>query len=380
MQPATNTIVSLISVCLCVLPCGSGGVWVYFPRDKVPSGASCGHHMPVVPPKPAVGPGNDCESGKRSNKPPCKTTTKSTLPSASSKLEKHFTPPIVRGQRVPTACLILSLCGGDRHPSMALFASASPHSTESIGASSTRTAGGANFTHPRVGQAERLACRKRPPNAFLRAEAHAHFICGKKKMLRCITHQGGESHCIASVRPRVRRSGCRAAVYPTNQNTAAMRPLWVTSEDKSRRPESLICSIRVPKLNSLKNIVSSLYPAVSPGPGTFDFRTRIKGGGRKAPVSRSQRPAERGVSKDSGILPQRRLRWSLKGLFGFQVVGGLRKSRGPRRLPVFSPTLCTATAGQRRNRRNDPAQSWRPKSAGQRTGKENRHGAQGGRS
>ena len=172
--------------------------------------------------------------------------------------------------------------------------------------SSNRSEG--DFTHPQVGQAERLACRKRLPNAFLRVEARTHFICGKKKMLRCITHQGGESHCIASVRPRVRRSGCRAAVYPTNQNTAAMRPLWVTSEDKSRRPESLICSIRVPKLNSLKNIVSSLYPAVSPGPGTFDFRTRIKGGGRKAPVSRSQRPAERGVSKDSGILPQRRLR------------------------------------------------------------------------
>ena len=244
--------------------------------------------------------------------------------------------------------------------------------------SSNRSEG--DFTHPRVGQAERLACRKRLPNAFLRAEARTHFFCGKKKMLRCITHQGGESHCIASARPRVRRSGCRAAVYPTNQNTAAMRPLWVTSEDKSRRPESLICSIRVPKLNSLKNIVSSLYPAVSPGPGTFDFRTRIKGGGRKAPVSRSQRPAERGVSKDSGILPQRRLRWSLKGLFGFQVVGGLRKSRGPRGLPVFSPTLCTATAGQRRDRRNDPAQSWRPKSAVKGAGKEDRHGAQGGRS
>ena len=25
---------------------------------------------------------------------------------------------------------------------------------------------GADFTHPRVGQAEHLACRKRPPNAF----------------------------------------------------------------------------------------------------------------------------------------------------------------------------------------------------------------------
>lgn len=34
-----------------------------------------------------------------------------------------------------------------------------------------------DFTHPRVGQAERLACRKRPPNAFLRAEARTHFFC-----------------------------------------------------------------------------------------------------------------------------------------------------------------------------------------------------------
>lgn len=30
-------------------------------------------------------------------------------------------------------------------------------------------------THSWVGQAERLACRERKPNAFLRAEAHTHF-------------------------------------------------------------------------------------------------------------------------------------------------------------------------------------------------------------
>ena len=33
-----------------------------------------------------------------------------------------------------------------------------------------------DFTHPRVGQAERLACRERQPNAFLRAEARTHFF------------------------------------------------------------------------------------------------------------------------------------------------------------------------------------------------------------
>ena len=36
--------------------------------------------------------------------------------------------------------------------------------------------GEGDFTHPQVGQAERLACRKRPPNAFLRAEARTHFF------------------------------------------------------------------------------------------------------------------------------------------------------------------------------------------------------------
>ena len=36
--------------------------------------------------------------------------------------------------------------------------------------------GEGDFTHPRVGQAERLACRERQPNAFLRAEARTHFF------------------------------------------------------------------------------------------------------------------------------------------------------------------------------------------------------------
>ena len=196
----------------------------------VPAGYGCISHETRYLPEPHVGiiclsflqsqlsaRAMTVSQGKRSNKSPCKTTTKSTLPSASSKLEKHFTPPIVRGQRVPTACLILSLCGGDRHPSMALFASASPHSTESIGASSTRTAGGANFTHPRVGQAERLACRKRLPNAFCGRKPTPTLSAEKKKMLRCITHQGGESHCIAlcaASRETIRVQGSRVPNKP----------------------------------------------------------------------------------------------------------------------------------------------------------------------
>src|SRR5699024_7758726 len=48
----------------------------------------------------------------------------------------------------------------------------SPHSADR-----SRQWWGGNFTHPWVGQAERLACRKRQPNAFLRAEARTHFFC-----------------------------------------------------------------------------------------------------------------------------------------------------------------------------------------------------------
>ena len=65
---------------------------------------------------------------------------------------------------------------------------------------------------------------------------------------------------------------------------------------------------------------------------------------RAAPVRSCARRlgAGRGVSRDCGISPQRRARWSLNRLFGFQVVVDLRKSRGSKRFPAFSPTLCTA--------------------------------------
>ena len=92
--------------------------------------------------------------------------------------------------------------------------------------------GRADFTHPQVGSRAAI-CRKRLPNAFC-GRKPTPTLSAEKKMLRCITHQGGESHCIASVRPRVRRSGCRAAVYPTNQNTAAMRPF--VGNERGQKP------------------------------------------------------------------------------------------------------------------------------------------------
>lgn len=51
------------------------------------------------------------------------------------------------------------------------------HTTSPRSADRDRQWWGDDFTNPRVGQAERLACRKRLPNAFLRAEARTHFFC-----------------------------------------------------------------------------------------------------------------------------------------------------------------------------------------------------------
>ena len=47
--------------------------------------------------------------------------------------------------------------------------------SESVGPIGSCMSRGTDFTHPWAGQAEHLACRERSPNAFLRAEARAHF-------------------------------------------------------------------------------------------------------------------------------------------------------------------------------------------------------------
>ena len=98
---------------------------------------------------------------------------------------------------------------------------------------------------------------------------------------------------------------------PTNQDAAAVGPLQTKDETRKRMSKGL------PYFPFQRRILPPLVMAVSLEPGAFDFRTRIKGGGRKAPTSRSQRPAERGVSRNCGISPQRRAGWSLKGLFEF---------------------------------------------------------------
>ena len=66
-------------------------------------------------------------------------------------------------------------------------------------------------------------------------------------------------------------------------------------------------------------------PAVSAGRKKY----KIKGGGRKAPTSQSQRPAMRAVSKDCGIPLPCRPRWSVLRIFKFEVVGRAKNPAFP---------------------------------------------------
>ena len=56
---------------------------------------------------------------------------------------------------------------------------------------------------------------------------------------------------------------------------------------------------------------------------------KIKGGGRKVPTSRSQRPVTRAVSKACGISPLHRPGWSVSGIFKIKVVGRTKNSAFP---------------------------------------------------
>ena len=162
-------------------------------------------------------------------------------------------------------------------------------------------------------------------------------------MLRCLYTPRKEIPPCCPCAALCETIGYRAPVVPANQDVAAEEPLQAKDETRKRMSKGLpYFPFQRRIFFSLNMILPPLVLAVSLESGAFEFSTRIKGGGRKAPTSRSQRPAERGVSRDCGILPQRKLRWSLNRLFGFQVVVDLRKSRGSKRFPALSPTLCTA--------------------------------------
>ena len=168
-----------------------------------------------------------------------------------------------------------------------------------------------------MGQAERLACRERQPTRFPGGSPDPLYL-QRKKMLRCLYTPRKEIPPCCPCAALCETIGYRAPVVPANQDVAAEGPLQAKDETRKRMSKGLpYFPFQRRIFFSLNMILPPLVMAVSLEPGAFDFRTRIKGGGRKAPTSRSQRPAVRGVSRDCGISPQRRARWSMKPLFEF---------------------------------------------------------------
>ena len=159
-----------------------------------------------------------------------------------------------------------------------------------------------------------FGCGKQPPTQ-LPGGSPAPLYRQRKK-LRCPVGHGAKSRRAAPVRSCARRLGA-GRVYQQTGMKPLGSPCRRRLRAKDRSPENSVFSIFEANSDSWKNIFSPLVPDVLLEPGAFDFSTRIKGGGRKAPASRSQRPAERGVSRDCGISPQRRARWSLQPFFEF---------------------------------------------------------------
>ena len=75
--------------------------------------------------------------------------------------------------------------------------------------------------------------------------------------------------------------------------------------------------------------LAAAFGGKSGGFGQPKKKHKIKGGGRKAPASRSQRPATRTVSKACGISPLHRPGWSVSGIFKIKVVGRAKNSAFP---------------------------------------------------
>ena len=171
----------------------------------------------------------------------------------------------------------------------------------------------------RASRAPVRLCRswRRRKTGDFRAEARTHFIDREQKTaVPCRTRSEIPPCCPCAA--LCETIGYRAPVVPANQDVAAKGPLQAKDETRKRMSKGLpYFPFQRRIFFSLNMILPPLVMAVSLEPGAFDFRTRIKGGGRKAPTSRSQRPAERGVSRDCGISPQRRARWSLTRFFEF---------------------------------------------------------------
>ena len=95
-----------------------------------------------------------------------------------------------------------------------------------------------DFTHPRVGQAERLACRERQPTRFPGGSPDPLYL-QRKKMLRCLYTPRKEIPPCCPCATLCETIGYRAPVVPANQDVAAEGPLQAKDKTRKRMSKGL---------------------------------------------------------------------------------------------------------------------------------------------
>ena len=95
-----------------------------------------------------------------------------------------------------------------------------------------------DFTHPWVGQAERLACRKRQPTQFPGGSPDPLY-CQRKEKLGPGRAGSAIPPCVAPVRLRVRRLGAGQPCTNKRRHKATVRPLWAKGGNRKLVPREL---------------------------------------------------------------------------------------------------------------------------------------------
>lgn len=96
----------------------------------------------------------------------------------------------------------------------------------------------AEFTHRQVGQAERLACRKRQPTQFPGGSPDPLY-CQRKEKLGPGRAGSAIPPCVAPVRLRVRRLGAGQPCTNKRRHKATVRPLWAKGGNRKLVPREL---------------------------------------------------------------------------------------------------------------------------------------------
>lgn len=96
----------------------------------------------------------------------------------------------------------------------------------------------AEFTHRQVGQAERLACRKRQPTQFPGGSPDPLY-CQRKEKPGPGRAGSAIPPCVAPVRLRVRRLGAGQPCTNKRRHKATVRPLWAKGGNRKLVPREL---------------------------------------------------------------------------------------------------------------------------------------------